>query len=126
MEKGLRRILNFGHTIGHAIEAESNYAISHGDAISMGMVAAALISERLKYLSPEERNRITSLIRAMDLPDRVPKNLSLDGIVSRIRRDKKKEGDTINFVLLKRIGIPFVSGEVPQGLVREIIEGLEK
>jgi len=126
MDKGIRRILNFGHTIGHAIEAESGYAVSHGDAVSIGMVASVLISERLKYLPSEDRERIISLIRAIGLPDRIPKNLSPTGILSRIKRDKKKEGDTIHFVLLKRIGMPFVNGGVPEGLIGEIIEALKK
>ena len=126
MDRGVRRILNFGHTIGHAIEAESGYSVSHGDAVSIGMVASALISERLKYLPSEDRERIISLIRAIGLPDRIPKNLSPTGILSRIKRDKKKEGDTIHFVLLKRIGMPFVNGGVPEGLIGEIIEALKK
>ena len=126
MDRGVRRILNFGHTIGHAIEAESGYAVSHGDAVSIGMVASVLISERLKYLPSEDRERIISLIRAIGLPDRIPKNLSPTGILSRIKRDKKKEGDTIHFVLLKRIGMPFVNGGVPEGLIGEIIEALKK
>jgi 3-dehydroquinate synthase len=126
MEKGLRRILNFGHTIGHAIEAEAGYSIPHGNAISIGMVASAILSERLKYLPCEERERIVSLIRTMGLPDRIPKNLSPGGILSRIKRDKKKEGNTVNFVLLKKIGIPFISGSVPEALVREVVEALKE
>jgi 3-dehydroquinate synthase len=126
MDKGVRRILNFGHTIGHAIEAESGYSISHGDAVSIGMVAAALISERLRYLPSEDRKRIISLIRAFGLPDRIPKRLSSNGILSRIKRDKKKEGDTIHFVLLKKIGISFVNGSVPEPLIGEVIEALKE
>jgi len=126
MEKGVRRILNFGHTIGHAIEAESGYTISHGEAISMGMVASTIISERLKYLPSGDRERIVSLVRAMGLHDRIPKNLSLDGILSRIKRDKKKEGDTIHFVLLKKIGIPFISGGVAESLIGETVEALKE
>jgi 3-dehydroquinate synthase len=90
------------------------------------MVASALISERLKYLPSEDRERIISLIRAIGLPDRIPKTLSSTGILSRIKRDKKKEGDTIHFVLLKKIGIPFVNGSVSEGLIGEIIEALKK
>ena len=126
MEKGVRRILNFGHTIGHAIEAESGYSIPHGNAISMGMAASAILSERLKYLPSGDRERIISLIRAMGLPDRIPKNLSPEGIFSRIERDKKKAGNTIHFVLLKKIGIPFISGGVPEALIRETVEALRE
>jgi 3-dehydroquinate synthase len=126
MEKGLRRILNFGHTIGHAIEAESGYSISHGEAISTGMVASAIISERLRYLPSQDQEKITSLLRKIGLPDSIPKTLSTDGVLSRIKRDKKKEGDIIRFVLLKKIGMPFVNGGVPETMIRETIEMLKK
>jgi 3-dehydroquinate synthase len=124
-EKGVRRILNFGHTIGHAIETESGYTIPHGDAVSMGMVAAAIISERMRYFPSEYRERITSLIRALDLPDRIPKSLSLDGIFAHMKGDKKKAGDVLNFVLLKKIGIPFVTSDVPEPVIKETIKGLQ-
>jgi 3-dehydroquinate synthase len=126
LEKGVRRILNFGHTIGHAIETESGYTISHGDAVSMGMVAAALISERMHYLPTEDRERIIALIRAMDLPDRISKSLKPKGIVARMKGDKKKAGDVLNFVLLKKIGMPFVTSDVPEALIRETIEELQR
>ena len=126
MDEGLRRILNFGHTIGHAIEAESGYCVSHGEAISSGMVASAIISEKLKYLSSQDREKITSFIRKIGLPVSISKTLSTDGILSRTRRDKKKKGDTIRFVLLKKIGMPFINGGVPESLIRETIEALKK
>jgi 3-dehydroquinate synthase len=125
-EKGVRRILNFGHTIGHAIETESEYTVPHGDAVSMGMAASATISERMHYLSAEDRGRIIALIRAMDLPDRIPKDLKHDGIFARIKADKKKTGDVLNFVLLKKIGIPFITSGVPEPLIREAIEELQR
>lgn len=125
-EKGVRRILNFGHTIGHAIETESGYTIPHGDAVSMGMAAAAIISERMHYLPTEDRKRITTLIRAMGLPDRIPKKISPDGIYARMKGDKKKAGDILNFVLLKKIGIPFVTSDVTEPLTRETIEELQR
>jgi 3-dehydroquinate synthase len=126
LERGVRRILNFGHTIGHAIETESGYTIPHGDAVSMGMAAAAIISEHRHYLPSEDRERIISLIRAMGFPDHIPKKLSPDGIFARMKGDKKKAGDVINFVLLKKIGMPFVTSDVPEALIRETIEELQK
>jgi 3-dehydroquinate synthase len=125
-EKGVRRILNFGHTIGHAIETESRYAIPHGDAVSMGMAAAAILSERMHYLPAEDRGRIIALIRGIGLPHSIPRSLSLDGIMARMHGDKKKAGDVLNFVLLKKIGIPFVTSAVPEQLIRETIEGLQQ
>jgi len=125
-EKGLRRILNFGHTIGHAVEAESGYALSHGESVAMGMAAAVLISEKMKHLPAEDRKRITSLIHAAGLPARIPQGMSTDGILSRTKRDKKKEGEAVHFVLLKKPGMPFVNGGVPEALVREVIEEMKQ
>ncbi len=124
-EKGMRRYLNFGHTIGHAIEAESSYSLSHGEAVSVGMVAAAGISVRLKYLPAEDQERITALLEGLRLPHLIPKNLNTEGILSRLKVDKKKTGERVNFVLLKRLGIPFVNGGVPEEVLREVIEELK-
>jgi len=123
---GARRILNFGHTIGHAIEAESGYTIPHGNAISAGMIASARISERMKHLSSGDRGRIQDLVRATGLADHIPASISTEGILSKTRTDKKKEDGSIHFVLLKKIGLPFINGSVEEALIRETIEELKK
>ncbi len=125
-ERGLRRILNFGHTIGHAIEAESGYTISHGEAVSMGMVAEALLSEKTRHLSGQERQRIECLLRSYGLPHRIPASLSTDRMISRVGMDKKRRGGVVPFVLLKKIGFPFVNGNIPEELLRETIEELKE
>ena len=125
-DMGVRRILNFGHTIGHAVEAESEYKISHGNAVSVGMIASAIISEKLNHLSSEDRDRIEHLIRSVGLLDHIPESISTKGILSKIRTDKKKRGDSIHFVLLKKIGVPFINGSVEEALIRETIEELRK
>jgi 3-dehydroquinate synthase len=124
-ETGLRRILNFGHTIGHAIEAESGYSVTHGEGVSIGMAAAAIISGHMKYLSLEDRDSLLSSIGMVGLADKIPRHIDLDGIMSRLKHDKKKQGDKINFVLLKKLGIPFMNGGVPERVVRETLEGLK-
>jgi len=125
-ELGLRRVLNFGHTIGHAIEAESNYTISHGAAVSLGMAAAARISEKLYDLPEGDRERIEHLLESAGLSCRIPQTITTDGIITRLRADKKKEGDTIHFVLLKKMGMPFINGGVPESVLRETVEGMKK
>ncbi len=125
-ESGLRRILNFGHTIGHALEAESGYALSHGEAVAVGMACAAGLSERLDYLPPDEKKRIESVIRTFGLPHRIPRGLGTKAILSRMAKDKKKKGDIIPFVLLKKIGLPFINGGIPEKLTRETIEDLKE
>jgi len=125
-DQGLRRILNFGHTVGHAVEAASGYALSHGESVAIGMAAAADLSERLHYLPTGERNRIESVIRAVGLPDRIPKHLDPEAILARLANDKKKEGETIHFVLIKKLGFPFVNGRIKEETVRETLQGLRK
>jgi 3-dehydroquinate synthase len=125
-EVGLRRLLNFGHTLGHAVEAESGYALSHGEAVAVGMVCAAWLSERMGYLPTSDRQRIESLLQSIGLPHRIPGNLKTEGILSRLSKDKKKTGDVLPFVLLKRLGMPFINGGVPEGMIREVVEELKQ
>jgi len=123
-EKGLRRILNFGHTLGHALEAESGYGMSHGEAVSIGMVAAARIAEKIYDLPTADRERIEALIAAIGHPTTIPASMSTDGILGRLKMDKKKVGDTVHFVLIKKIGFPFVNGGIADNTLRGIIEEL--
>ena len=125
-EKGLRRYLNFGHTIGHAVEVGSDYRFAHGEAVSVGMVAAALLSERMNYLPAQERERITALIESFGLPHLIPKDLNTEGLLGLLKVDKKKSGERVNFVLLKKLGVPFINGGVPTDLIRDVIDGLKK
>jgi 3-dehydroquinate synthase len=124
-EQGLRRILNYGHTLGHALEAQSNFSITHGEGVALGMIAAALISENSGYLESGSRERIGNLIRKSGLPYRIPQDLSTEGIISRLKMDKKKEGDIIHFVLLKKIGMPFVNGGINEKIITTVIEGMK-
>lgn len=124
-EQGLRRILNFGHTMGHALEAQSNFTISHGEGVALGMIAAARISVRAGYMETAEQERIEALIGGAALPCRVPKELSTANIISQLKMDKKKKGDTVHFVLLKKIGMPFVNGGIKDEILAEVIEGMK-
>jgi 3-dehydroquinate synthase len=100
-EKGLRRILNFGHTIGHAIEKCSG-TYSHGEATSVGMLAISALSVRKGWLKPEEYTRIEMLIRSIGLPVRV--RIPASSVADAVRKDKKREGKSIHVVFLKGIG----------------------
>ena len=123
-EQGLRRILNFGHTLGHALETASGYRLSHGNAIAVGTIAAARLSQTLHGLPGEDRERIEGLLSSLGLDCRIPEELVTEDILSGLQRDKKKEGNTIHFVMLKKIGLPFVNGGVPEDLLRKTIEGM--
>lgn len=124
-EGGLRRILNFGHTLGHAVEAESGYGLSHGEAVAVGMIAAARLSEKLGHLPASDRERIEDLVRLLGLPHRIPGGLETEAILARLSRDKKKIGTVLPFVLLKKLGLPFINGGVPEDLIRETVEALK-
>jgi 3-dehydroquinate synthase len=103
-EKGERRKLNFGHTFGHAIEKVTQ--IRHGEAVSIGMVMASELGVKRQRLSTEDATRIKELLKKFGLPVR----LQFDGkkVLEAIRRDKKREGDCIFFVLLREIGNAYV------------------
>ncbi len=103
-ERSLRRILNFGHTIGHALEAVADYEIPHGEAVAIGSLAEAHLSMRLGYLPREEFERIEELYRPFSL--RLPKNYSRKSLLSAMAHDKKNEKGKIRFVLIDRIGHP--------------------
>ncbi|MEA2013760.1 MAG: 3-dehydroquinate synthase, partial [Thermodesulfobacteriota bacterium] len=125
-DMGMRRILNFGHTIGHAVEAASGYQISHGNAVAVGMIASARISERSGYLSSNEKKKIECLINSVDLLDNIPESIGTQEITARIKTDKKKKDDSIHFILLKSLGVPFINGTVKEELIYEIVEELRK
>lgn len=125
-EKGRRRILNFGHTLGHAIEQVSGYSISHGNAIAIGMIAAARMSKKMHILSDDYSVRIERLLTVLGLAYRIPKELKTAKIMVALQRDKKKDGEEILFVMLKNIGSPIIKGGVPEDLLRNTIEELKK
>ncbi len=99
-EQGERRILNFGHTIGHAIE--KTMGAPHGEAVSIGMVAAAAIARRCGLLSEKDAVRIEALLTRLNLPTRLSGRR--EAILSAMRKDKKREGEDILFVLPEGIG----------------------
>lgn len=101
-EEELRKILNYGHTIGHAIEAAEEYKISHGGAIGLGMVYEGEISNRLGLLNKKDLERQNRLIQNVGLPITYKGNL--DNLIEIMKRDKKAKSEEINFVLPTMIG----------------------
>ncbi len=122
-EQGERRKLNFGHTIGHAVERAAGLA--HGEAVSVGMRAAADLSVQRGLLEPDAAKRLEALLRRMELPTRIPIEPSI--VVQGLSMDKKRERDSIRFVLLDRIGHAVVEsvpiGEVERFLLRAAAAG---
>ncbi len=102
-EKGLRAILNFGHTIGHGIESASDFSLLHGECVSIGMVAAVYISLKRKLISNDEYERIISLLKKMGLPIKV-EDIDDEQIYKEMQKDKKKEKGKLKFILPIRLG----------------------
>jgi 3-dehydroquinate synthase len=125
MDLGLRNILNYGHTIGHAVESVSDFRIEHGQAVAIGMVAAARISNQMGILDINEVIRLREVIEQAGLPTEMP-DLKPEEIIQAMKHDKKVRENKVRFVLLKSIGNVFVSDEVSQSLVERILAGDEK
>jgi 3-dehydroquinate synthase len=123
-ETGLRAILNFGHTVGHAIESLLDYrGISHGEAVALGMKVELDISRRLGYLSAGETELFIELTRKYGLAQGQLR-LDIAGVLDHMKYDKKNYGGTIRFALLKGLGNPVFDQEVDIGLLREALETL--
>jgi 3-dehydroquinate synthase len=104
-EGGLRKILNYGHTAGHALEASSGYGnFLHGEAVAIGMVAAGKLSQAFAGLSAAEAERMERLIARAGLPTAMPAGWRGEEFVRAMRLDKKRAGDGVEFVLLDRLG----------------------
>ncbi len=121
-EDGLRAILNFGHTFGHAIETGLGHGQwLHGEAVGCGMVMAADLSARLGLIDAGYASRLKALIAAAGLPVRGPQGLKADRYLELMRMDKKAHGGEIRFVVLEAAGRAGVR-TAPDGLVTQVIE----
>ena len=115
-ERGERAHLNFGHTFGHAVERVSDYAIPHGAAVALGMVAACTLAVDLGLLDPVSCDRVVKLIARAGLPTGGAP-LDVDAVVTAMAYDKKVEGGRVRLVLPDRIGHVIVRDDVPRGAV---------
>ena len=121
-ETDLRRILNFGHTVGHAIEKETGYIkYNHGEAVAIGMLAAGWLSVRLGLATPDDYERLANLVSAFNLPKQA-ENCAADKIYADMFRDKKTLQGKIHWVLMQGIGKTVIKNDVPENLVKEAIE----
>jgi 3-dehydroquinate synthase len=123
-ERGERAHLNFGHTFGHAIEKVSHLAVSHGDAVALGMCAATFVAEETKMLDSASRERIEKLIEAAELPTSMPQSISSGEVFAAMAHDKKVEASQLRLVLPDRIGHVVIRHDVPANVIRRGIESL--
>jgi len=123
-EKGERAHLNFGHTIGHAIEKALNFSLLHGECVGLGMVAAAFISFLRGNITKDELLDMEKLIASYGLPTRF-NDLCNDEIIDNCFHDKKKEGNSIRFVLLEAIGSCYTTTDVSKEEMNTAIDYLK-
>lgn len=122
-ESGLRSILNFGHTIGHAIETASGYRrYLHGEAVSIGMCLEAELSCRLKFIGSDKIRRIKSLIESYGLPSEMPVDLDIKHILLSMRRDKKAVAGELKFILPRKIGKVKIHKGISEKVIRELLK----
>jgi 3-dehydroquinate synthase len=122
---GERALLNFGHTVGHAIERSRNYQqFLHGEAISLGMVAACAVSTKKAGLPKDQRDAIVDLLRMFELPVRLPSNFPGEKILDALAVDKKFEDGKIRFVVTPAIGSARLSSDVALEDIHEAVAAL--
>lgn len=124
LESDMRAILNFGHTIGHALESFSGYrGISHGEAVAAGIRVKAEVSRRMGLLSGAEAGRINAVIDAYGLM-RKKWDIDIDRVIDHMAYDKKNFGGSLNFVLLKGVGKPNINQHIPPDLLLQVMKEL--
>ncbi|MCK9294038.1 MAG: 3-dehydroquinate synthase [Desulfobulbaceae bacterium] len=121
-EADLRRILNYGHTLGHAVEAASDFSIAHGMAVAMGMVAANKLAQGKALLLAPEAERISQVIAGFGLPVAIPGELDHDLMKSFLKTDKKAVAGRPFFVLPTRIGQVTITDDVAEELIDQALE----
>ncbi len=125
-EAGLRAILNYGHTIGHAVESLTGYTqVIHGEAVGIGMVAAGKIAASLGMWTEAETQRQNNLISKASLPTQLPNGIDIDAIVDALQIDKKVQAGKVRFILPTQIGAVKITDQVPADTIRKVLQSLE-
>lgn len=120
-ESGLRRSLNLGHTIGHAIESSTNYSINHGEAVAIGLVTESTVAHRMGLLSSRELDKLISLLKKLGLPTGMPQLRNTTKFFSSLSADKKSVGGRAKYVLLSAIGSCVIGVDVSTTLVQNVV-----
>jgi 3-dehydroquinate synthase len=122
-ESGLREILNYGHTIGHAVESVTGYkVVNHGEAVGIGMVAAGEIAVAMGWWQRTECDRQNALIAKCGLPTNLPTGIDLEAIIATLQTDKKVKAGQVRFVLPRTIGKVEVTSEVQSAVIRQVLQ----
>ncbi|HLP91304.1 MAG TPA: 3-dehydroquinate synthase [Nostocaceae cyanobacterium] len=124
-EAGLRAILNYGHTIGHAVESLTGYKLlTHGEGVAIGMIAAGQIALELGMWPKEHNDRQNALIKKAGLPTKLPDNIDVEAIIDALQLDKKVKAGKVRFILPTEIGKVQITDEVPTDTIRKVLQTL--
>ncbi|NJR68290.1 MAG: 3-dehydroquinate synthase [Synechococcales cyanobacterium CRU_2_2] len=124
-EAGLRAILNYGHTVGHAVESLTGYSVvNHGEAVGIGMVAAGAIALNLGLWDAKSQGRQLALIQKAGLPTQLPPGIQIDAIIAALQSDKKVNAGKVRFVLPQAIGSVTITDAVPQEILCQSLANL--
>jgi 3-dehydroquinate synthase len=119
-ESGLRAILNYGHTIGHAIETVTGYTrFNHGEAVAIGMHLEARLAQLLNFIDRDQVSRIKVLIDSYGLPSELPEDIDVNSILFSMQLDKKTIAGELKFILPEKIGSVIIQKGVPEKTIRE-------
>jgi 3-dehydroquinate synthase len=122
-ESGLREILNYGHTIGHAVESLTGYrVVNHGEAVAIGMVAAGAIAVAMGLWDQASADRQLALLEKAHLPTRLPAGLDIEAILAALQTDKKVKAGQVRFVLPRQIGTVMVTNQVTPAIIRPVLQ----
>ena len=121
-EAGLRAILNYGHTVGHAVESLTGYSlVNHGEAVAIGMVIAGKIAVKMNLWDSESAKRQDELISKAGLPTKLPANLDPEAIIETLKSDKKVKAGKVRFILPTKIGNVTITDRVSAEIIREVL-----
>lgn len=125
-EAGLREILNYGHTIGHAVESLTDYClVNHGEAVAIGMVAAGQLAVDLNYWEQAAQNRQLALIKKAGLPTQLPTGVDITAIINKLQTDKKVKNGKVRFILPTTIGAATVTDQVPAAEIHQVLQQMQ-
>ena len=124
-EASRRAILNLGHTFAYAFEQVGGSALTHGEAVGLGLVAAARLSELGGFALPGLADRVESLVSRVGLATTLPLFMSADALIAAMHRDKKRQAGKVRFVLMREVGDPFVADDVSPAALDKVLASLQ-
>jgi len=124
-DEGIRKHLNMGHTFGHAIEKISANTVRHGEAVAMGLAAAANLSHRLGFCDSRLKDRIDAVLASTGLPNQIPRTFQPQSILDIMSKDKKRQGTSIRLVLPQSVGSAFVADDIEKDDILATLQDMQ-